>query len=144
MRTRRPSWTRPRRSSRRSSTLRQRKAVLTMRASLLLSAAPAPAPAPARATVAAIDPSLVAGRGAQLGIAQQEAENGATNGTILPFDTSAYTLSGEASVRQAVKLAPCQYVALTLAQRANAITITSANPDAPTVSGSAPPATIRP
>ncbi len=85
-----------------------------MRASLLLSAAvlaalattvsgvasAGQAPAPGRATVAAIDPSLVAGRGAQLGIAQQEAENGATNGTILPFDTSAYTLSGEASATQ--------------------------------------------
>ena len=59
-----------------------------------------------RPTVAAIDPSLVAGRGAQLGIVEQEAENATTNGTILPFDTSAYTLSGEASGRQAVKLAP--------------------------------------
>ena len=55
-----------------------------------------------RETVAAIDPSLVAGRGAQLGIVEQEAENAATDGTILPFDTSAYTLSGEASGRQAV------------------------------------------
>jgi hypothetical protein len=120
-----------------------------MRASLLLSAAvlaalattvsgvasAGQAPAPARATVAAIDPSLVAGRGAQLGIVQQEAENGATNGTILPFDPSAYTLSGEASGRQAVKLAPGQYVALTLAQRANAITIRYAIPDAPTGGG---------
>jgi hypothetical protein len=48
----------------------------------------------ARETVAAIDPALVAGRGAQLGLVEQEAENATTNGTILPFDTSAYTLSG--------------------------------------------------
>src|SRR4051812_805959 len=67
-------------------------------------------------TVAAIDPSLVAGRGAQLGIVQQEAENATTNGTKLPFDTSAYTLSGEASGRQAVQLTPGQYVAFTLTQ----------------------------
>src|SRR5260370_28807716 len=119
MRTRRPSWTRPRRSSRRSSTLRQRKAVLTMRASLLLSAAPAPAPAPARATVAAIDPSLVAGRGAQLGIVQQEAENGATNGTILPFDTSAHTLSAQASGPQPVNLPPRQHCDFRPSRRAN-------------------------
>ena len=83
-----------------------------------------------RQTVAAIDPSLVAGRGAQLGIVEQEAENAATNGTILPFDTTAYTLSGEASGRQAVKLAPGQYVAFTLTKRANAVTIRYAIPDA--------------
>ncbi len=86
-------------------------------------------------TVAAIDPSLVAGRGAQLGIVEQEAENATTNGTILPFDTSAYTLSGEASGRQAVQLAPGQYVAFTLTQRANAMTIRYAIPDAPTGGG---------
>ncbi|GHO48990.1 glycosyl hydrolase family 28-related protein [Ktedonospora formicarum] len=88
-----------------------------------------------RVTVAAIDPSLVAGRGAQLGIIQQEAENATTNGTILPFDTSAYTLSGEASGRQAVQLRPGQYVAFTLTQRANAVTIRYAIPDAPTGGG---------
>src|SRR6266446_3609659 len=57
-------------------------------------------------TVAAIDPALTAGRGASLGFAEQEAENAATNGTVLPFDTTAYTLSSEASGRQAVKLLP--------------------------------------
>jgi len=90
---------------------------------------------PTRVTVAAIDPSLVAGRGAQLGIVEQEAENAATDGTILPFDTSAYTLSGEASGRQAVKLAPGQYVAFTLSQRANAVTVRYAIPDAPAGGG---------
>jgi hypothetical protein len=88
-----------------------------------------------RVTVAAIDPSLVAGRGAQLGIVEQEAENAATNGTILPFDTTAYTLSAEASGRQAVKLLPGQYVAFTLTERANAMTIRYAIPDAPTGGG---------
>src|SRR6202521_1232562 len=95
-----------------------------------------------RATVAAIDPSLVAGRGAQLGIVQQEAENAATNGTILPFDTTAYTLSGEASGRQAVKLAPGQYVACTLTQRPNAVTIRYAIPDSPTGGGIDAPLTV--
>ena len=95
-----------------------------------------------RETVAAIDPSLVVGRGAQLGIVEQEAENAATNGTILPFDTSAYTLSGEASGRQAVKLAPGQYVAFKLTHRANAITIRYAIPDAPSGGGIDAPLTV--
>jgi hypothetical protein len=98
--------------------------------------------ASARETVAAIDPSLVAGRGAQLGIVEQEAENATTNGTILPFDTSAYTLSGEASGRQAVKLAPGEYVAFTLTQPANAITIRYAIPDAPSGGGIDAPLTV--
>jgi hypothetical protein len=88
-----------------------------------------------RVTVAAIEPSLVAGRGAQLGIVEQEAENATTNGTILPFGTSAYTLSAEASGRQAVKLLPGQYVAFTLTQPANAMTIRYSIPDAPTGGG---------
>src|ERR1700736_585878 len=94
-----------------------------------------PASMSARETVAAIDPSLVVGRGAQLGIVEQEAENAATNGTILPYDTSAYTLSGEASGRRAVKLAPGQFVAFTLTQPANAMAIRYALPDAPTGGG---------
>ncbi len=95
-----------------------------------------------RVTVAAIDPSLVTGRGAQLGIVEQEAENATTNGTILKFDTSAYTLASEASGRQAVKLAPGQYVAFTLTQRANAMTIRYAIPDAATGGGIDAPLTL--
>ncbi|HET8845695.1 MAG TPA: glycosyl hydrolase family 28-related protein, partial [Ktedonobacteraceae bacterium] len=90
-------------------------------------------------TVAALAPSLVAGRGSQLGIVQQEAENTATNGTVLPFDTSAYTLSGEASGRQAVQLTPGQSVAFTLTQRANAVTIRYALPDSSTGGGISAP-----
>jgi hypothetical protein len=108
-------------------------AVLSIVASGVANAAEAQAAA--GVTVAAVDPSLVAGRGAQLGIVEQEAENATTNGTILPFDSAAYTLSGEASGRQAVKLAPGQFVAFTLTQRANAITIRYAIPDAPTGGG---------
>src|SRR4030081_1734470 len=114
-------------SSPRCTPLRARTAVvlaaaaaLAITASSVVSAGAQVAP---RVTVAAIDPSLVAGRGAQLGIVEQEAENAATNGTILPFDTTAYTLSAEASGRQAVKLLPGQYVAFTLSERANAMTI---------------------
>jgi hypothetical protein len=134
----------------------RRRSLLSAAAALLLATAALPAVATTASgvasaqdaqasphpTVAAIDPSLVAGRGAQLGIVEQEAENAATNGTLLPFDTSAYTLSGEASGRQAVKLAPGQYVAFTLTQAANALTIRYAIPDAPTGGGIDSPLTI--
>src|SRR5438552_11829301 len=53
-------------------------------------------PAPA-VTRAGLDPSLVAGRGANVGVAEQEAENAATNGTVFGPDRSAYTLPAEAS-----------------------------------------------
>jgi len=102
----------------------------------------AKAQASQRVTVAGVDPSLVAGRGAQLGIVEQEAENATTNGTILPYDTTAYTLSSEASGRQAVRLTPGQYVAFTLTQRANAVTIRYAIPDAPTGGGIDAPLTV--
>ncbi len=93
-------------------------------------------------TVAGVNPSLVAGRGAQLGIVEQEAENAATNGTILTYDPSAYTLAGEASGRQAVQLTAGQYVAFTLTQRANALTIRYALPDAPNGGGITAPLTV--
>jgi hypothetical protein len=82
--------------------------------------------------VAALDPALVAGRGASLGMIEQEAENATTNGTTLAFDTSAYTLAAEASGRRAVKLLPGQYVEFTLTRPANALTIRYSIPDAPT------------
>src|SRR5260221_4793369 len=100
------------------------------------------APLSGHATVTAIDPTLVAGRGAQLGIVEQEAENATTNGTVLPSDPSAYTLSGEASGRQAVNLAPGPHGAFTLTQRANAMTIRYAIPDAPTGGGIDAPLTV--
>ncbi|MFL5962775.1 MAG: glycosyl hydrolase family 28-related protein [Gaiellaceae bacterium] len=84
-----------------------------------------------RVTVAAIDPALTAGRGADLGIAEQEAENADTNGTVIGFDTTAYTLAAEASGREAVKLTePGQYVQFTLTHPANALTIRYSIPDA--------------
>jgi hypothetical protein len=101
-----------------------------------------PATSSARETVAAIDPALVAGRGATLGMVEQEAENAATNGTVLAFDTSAYTLAGEASGRQAVKLLPGQYVEFTLTRPANALTIRYSIPDAPNGGGIDAPLTL--
>ena len=76
------------------------------------SAAPAPV-----VTRAALDPSLVAGRGADLGFVEQEAENAATNGTVIGPGTAAYTLPAEASGRSAVSLTPGQYVEFTLPGR---------------------------
>ena len=82
-------------------------------------------------TQAALHPSLVAGRGATVGFVEQEAENAATNGTIIGPDRSAYTLAAEASGRKAVKLTGGQYVEFTLPSAANAITVRYSIPDAP-------------
>ncbi|MDQ1721888.1 MAG: hypothetical protein QOI26_1622 [Pseudonocardiales bacterium] len=86
-------------------------------------------------TRAALDPSLVTGRGASVGFAEQEAENAATNGTIIGPDRSAYTLPAEASGRKAVVLAPRQFVEFTLPSAANAITVRYSIPDAPSGGG---------
>ena len=86
-------------------------------------------------TRAALAPSLVAGRGASVPFAEQEAENAATNGTIIGPGRSAYTLPAEASGREAVALAPGQYVEFTLPGDANAITVRYSIPDAPNGGG---------
>ncbi|WP_344670361.1 glycosyl hydrolase family 28-related protein [Catenulispora yoronensis] len=95
----------------------------------------APHSAPARVTRAALDPSLVSGRGADLGFSEQEAENAVTNGTVIGPGTDAYTLPAEASGRSAVSLKPGQYVEFTLPADANAITVRYSIPDAPTGGG---------
>jgi hypothetical protein len=82
-------------------------------------------------TRAALDPSLVTGRGASVDFTEQEAENAATNGTVIGPDRSAYSLPAEASGRKAVKLTPGQYVEFTLPSAANAITVRYGIPDAP-------------
>ncbi len=87
------------------------------------------------ATRAAIDPSLVAGRGATVPFVEQEAETAATNGTVIGPSTTAYTLPAEASGRSAVSLAPGQHVDFTLPKAANAITVRYSIPDAPTGGG---------
>jgi hypothetical protein len=89
-------------------------------------------PAPTRA---ALDPSLVSGRGADVGFVEQEAENAATDGTIIGPGTTAYTLPAEASGRSAVSLTPGQYVEFTLPAAANAINVRYSIPDAPAGGG---------
>src|SRR5439155_4798331 len=116
-------------------------ALVALAVSSTAAAPPATSPTP-RETVAAIDPALVAGRGAGLGMVEQEAEAAATNGAILPFDTSAYTLAGEASGRQAVKLLAGQYVEFTLTRLANALTFRYSIPDAPNGGGIDAPLTM--
>jgi Pectate lyase superfamily protein len=93
-------------------------------------------------TRAALDPALVAGRGANVGFAEQEAENAATNGTVIGPDRSAYTLPAEASGRKAVKLTPGEYVEFTLPAAANAITVRYSIPDAPNGGGITSPLTL--
>lgn len=101
----------------------------------------AKAPTPA-VTRAALDPSLVAGRGATVGFVEQEAESAATNGTVIGPSTTAYTLPAEASGRSAVNLTPGQYVEFTLPRAANAITVRYSIPDAPTGGGITAPLAV--
>jgi hypothetical protein len=61
---------------------------------------------------------------------EYEAENGATNGEIVGPDRSFGSLAAEASGRRAVRLArPGDYVEITLARPANALTLRYAVPD---------------
>jgi hypothetical protein len=130
----------PRASSARSSRLIAASATtFALAASAVLGAgAAAQATTPSAAPVvtrAALDPSLVTGRGANVSFSEQEAEKAVTNGSILPVGTAAYTLSAEASGRSAVSLAPGQYVEFTLPSAANAITVRYSIPDAATGGG---------
>ena len=129
---------------------RRRAASVAASAALCLSAvitsggvATASSPPPGHETVAALDPALTAGRGASVNFVEQEAENAQTNGAIIGFDTSAYTLAAEASGRQAVRLTgPGQFVEFTLTRPANAITLRYAIPDAPSGGGIDAPLTL--
>ncbi|MEV6984705.1 glycosyl hydrolase family 28-related protein [Sphaerisporangium sp. NPDC051017] len=93
-------------------------------------------------TRAALDPALVAGRGASVAFAEQEAENATTNGMVIGPDRTAYTLPSEASGRKAVKLTPGQYVEFTLPSAANAITVRYSIPDAPNGGGITAPLNV--
>jgi hypothetical protein len=105
-------------------------------------------PAQAQETRAALDPALVEGRGAAVSFAEQEAENAvhtgellsaSADGDIASYDPdrrgneqrAAYTLSGEASGRDAVRLDRGEHVEFTLTRAANAITVRYSIPDAP-------------
>jgi hypothetical protein len=94
-------------------------------------------------TRAGLDPALVAGRGATVGFAEQEAEHAATDGSVIGPDRTAYTLPAEASGRSAVKLTPGQYVEFTLPKAANAITVRYSIPDAPTGGGITAPLAVK-
>jgi Pectate lyase superfamily protein len=109
-------------------------AVVSLGGTAFAGVSPHSTPAPA-ATRAAIDPSLVTGRGATVPIVEQEAETASTNGTVIGPGTAAYTLPAEASGRSAVSLAPGQHVDFTLPKAANAITVRYSIPDAPTGGG---------
>ncbi|WNI17446.1 glycosyl hydrolase family 28-related protein [Actinacidiphila sp. ITFR-21] len=93
-------------------------------------------------TRAALDPSLVAGRGANVGFAEQEAEHAATNGTVIGPGRDAYTLPAEASGRSAVTLKPGQYVEFTLPATTNAINVRYSIPDAPNGGGITSPLNV--
>ncbi|GAA1842222.1 glycosyl hydrolase family 28-related protein [Agromyces salentinus] len=82
-------------------------------------------------TRAALDPALVAGRGADTAFLEQEAENAVHTGTRIGPGRDAYTLPAEASGRSAVQLAPGQYVEFTLPASTNAVTVRYSIPDAP-------------
>ncbi|MGS2616757.1 glycosyl hydrolase family 28-related protein [Micromonospora sp. LZ34] len=131
----------PPRSSRRR---RPARTVASATALALAAGALAGAPAPAAAdpagqrpvvTRAALDPALVAGRGARVGFLEQEAENAYTDGEVIGPDRTAYTLPSEASGRRAVRLTPGQHVEFVLPSAANAITVRYSIPDAPNGGG---------
>jgi hypothetical protein len=96
---------------------------------------PASAAPSAKVTRAGLNPALVAGRGATVDFAEQEAENATFTGSVIGPDRAAYTLAGEASGRTAVKLTPGQHVEFVLPKAANAITVRYSIPDAPTGGG---------
>ncbi|MFC4065755.1 glycosyl hydrolase family 28-related protein [Actinoplanes subglobosus] len=100
------------------------------------------APAATEVTRAALDPALVAGRGATVAFTEQEAEGAATNGTVIGPDRTAYTLPAEASGRSAVTLDPGEWVEFTLPRAANAITVRYSIPDAPDGGGITAPLTV--
>ncbi|HEV2638482.1 MAG TPA: glycosyl hydrolase family 28-related protein [Actinocrinis sp.] len=97
---------------------------------------------PTAVTRAAIDPSLVAGRGASVGFTEQEAENAVTDGTVIGPSTTAYTLAAEASGRSAVTLTPGQYVEFTVPVATDSLNIRYSIPDAPNGGGITSPLDI--
>jgi hypothetical protein len=119
--------------------------VIAVAAALALLSA---APAQAQETRAALDPALVEGRGADVSFAEQEAENAVHTGELLSASATgdiasydpdrrgseqraAYTLSAEASGRDAVRLDRGERVEFTLTRPANGITVRYSIPDAP-------------
>ncbi|HWL86941.1 MAG TPA: glycosyl hydrolase family 28-related protein, partial [Polyangiaceae bacterium] len=78
----------------------------------------------------------VAGRGASVPFIEYEAEDAATNGSVLAMNRAAGTLAGEASGRRAVTLSgQGQFVEFTLTAQANAVDIRYSIPDSPDGAG---------
>ncbi|WP_030440979.1 glycosyl hydrolase family 28-related protein [Actinoplanes subtropicus] len=123
-----------------------KRAVITVAVALAVGAsgtAYASAPDLPAGTRAALDPALVAGRGATVAFTEQEAESAATDGTVIGPGRDAYTLPAEASGRSAVQLAPGQWVEFTLPRATNAITVRYSIPDAPTGGGITAPLAVK-
>jgi hypothetical protein len=94
-------------------------------------------------TRAGLAPALTAGRGAQLGMTEVEAETAATNGAVIGPDRTPYTLASEASGRSAVKLTGAgKYVEFTVPVATNAITVRYSIPDAPKGGGITAPINV--
>jgi hypothetical protein len=75
-------------------------------------------------------PLSVAGRGATVPFTEYEAEDAATNGTVLTVSRTATTLAAEASGRSAVTLTGSgKYVEFTLTKAANAVNLHYSIPD---------------
>ncbi|MPZ84035.1 MAG: mycodextranase [Actinophytocola sp.] len=106
-------------------------AVLSASGLAVVSVGTAGGPAPAlAAAAAAVSPLDVDGRGAAVGFLEQEAENVATNGTVIGPSRTAGTLPGEASGRKAVTLSgQGRYVEFTLSAPANSVTFRYSLPD---------------
>lgn len=137
-------------SVRRETSLRRGPAIATAAVVAIVAGAALAGPVPASAvpaapvvTRAALDPALVAGRGADVPFLEQEAENAATIGEVIGPDRSAYTLPAEASGRTAVRLDPGEHVEFTLPAPANAITVRYSIPDAPQGGGITAPLEVR-
>ncbi len=78
----------------------------------------------------ALSPLAVPGRGAKVPFAEQEAETGETNGTVLAHDRVRGALQAQASGRSAVTLDDTgEYVEFTLPRPANAISFRYSIPD---------------
>jgi hypothetical protein len=86
---------------------------------------------PSQAALAEVPSALsIPGRGATVPFVEHEAENAATNGTVLRGDRTAGTLSSEASGRRAVQLTgQGRYVEFTLTRPANAAVVRYSVPD---------------
>lgn len=88
------------------------------------------------------DQQVAGGHGATLPYTEIEAENTATNGTIIGSDYTFTHLASEASGRKAVTLVRGQYVEFTLPKAANSITVRYSIPDSADGTGLTAPLSV--